>query len=685
MLIVITLFLIISFGLGSVSFFAGWDEESFSEKLLINLALGIAAIPVLGVLFNVLQVPIDHRYFLLLASLSAIAGIYFSRKNFLPDISVFEEIDFRDLLLIFLFGLSLFMYLKGSFSYSWFESSDPWLFASATKLIEIERTYTAPIRFSVSQPYPQGMQIFIAIFNQINGAMNENMKFFFSFLPAFSLVPFYFLAKKVFSSKTTALVSTFILASQPAWMTHYIFTLNFAVIQVPLLLYTLKRAEKNKNWAWLSAMVFACVWLTHFYSAFVISLLFFIWYLARLLSTNSLSKPYIKAALGGFAFSLLFWIPSLRRFPSRPGGMGHVERAAKFLFSHPAGLAIALIILISGLILYFTSDKWTQPVKNIFSSPEGNTIKLVLVSVALASIMAVLLYPRQFMDVLGSGSMEHDFGHFFLLRYQPNLIQNPFGAGPLVTILAIAGFIFALTKLRGFFSPERFDRVWIMFFTIFTFLGVMSARFSINLMPFRMWHYFALSISLLSADFLKNAVFTKISKNKHLILQVVIILALAPTFYIHKYRLNSRPWNENYVGMQDGRDTWEWVRDNLPRGSTVYAFGISQNIPIVYNMLSYKWDEEVRDYPVNDIFDDPQNNYQFFKEKSYEYVVIDKSTLLFRKYVRTLEEGEDETALQQEVMGMVGLAQRKIEIFSESEMFFEEIKRFPSGAIFKIK
>jgi len=57
----------------------GWNA-SFFEKLLVRLGAGILLIPVLGVLFNHLRIPIYWPIFLVVAIIVFVAAFYFRKK-----------------------------------------------------------------------------------------------------------------------------------------------------------------------------------------------------------------------------------------------------------------------------------------------------------------------------------------------------------------------------------------------------------------------------------------------------------------------------------------------------------------------------------------------------------------------------------------------------------------------------
>jgi len=68
MLISITYFFIVTIGFGFITdlIVKEWKAD-FIEKLVIRIGVGIAVIPVVGVILNLLHIPLDWRIFLALS------------------------------------------------------------------------------------------------------------------------------------------------------------------------------------------------------------------------------------------------------------------------------------------------------------------------------------------------------------------------------------------------------------------------------------------------------------------------------------------------------------------------------------------------------------------------------------------------------------------------------------------
>ena len=67
--------------------------------------------------------------------------------------------------------------------------------------------------------------------------------------------------------------------------------------------------------------------------------------------------------------------------------------------------------------------------------------------------------------------------------------------------------------------------------------------------------------------------------------------------------------------------------ENIPRNSRLYALGIDQCVPIVFDMTSYPWKREVHGFVKNDFGKSVKQMYEFLKAHGYDYLVLDVSSL----------------------------------------------------------
>src|SRR3989338_2190861 len=110
----------------------------------MKIGLGLGAIPLLAVILNLLHIPLDWRIFLALSLIAPLYTIFRSRGRVkLPNIALTKS-NVYILIVLIIFSLTLFMYLKGAFSYPYFEDDDPWAHAVGVKYVSIEKNVNDP-------------------------------------------------------------------------------------------------------------------------------------------------------------------------------------------------------------------------------------------------------------------------------------------------------------------------------------------------------------------------------------------------------------------------------------------------------------------------------------------------------------------------------------------------------------
>jgi len=696
----IALFFIIVLGLGSMTNLFGWSKEDALERQFISSGVGLLAIPVIGAVFNFLHIPIDYKNFLVVTSAILLINIALSfrrKKAFDSIVSQLKQIFTPvNIGVLTIFGLALFMYFKGTFSYEYFEDHDPWHIATVAKYIALHKTYNHSFIFSyVALPYPQGYQTIFGILNQVNPSINWTMKFFNVLIVSLSIPYFYFLANKIFPRKRSAFFAMTTLFAMPAWLTHFIFPFGLNMVFLVLFFYIVEKIQKNKRWQWLGVLALASIWLTHFYSAFVISLMFLLYYTTKVYCEGDINKPLIHVGTLGILLSIyVFWLPSLFLFKDRVfdrkvtiQGLYIIDILRKLLLSNLWG-SVFLVSLVIFLVLYFTDKKWLPFVKNILEKIRVKYLKPKIFILFLLALLALLLIPKKLMMLHGSASMPYTLDHFILFKIKRNLIQNPFGIGPLPAVLGLVSIAYCFVNVKRLFSRENWHIAAIFILSIFTFLGVNSARFSLNIMPFRMWSFFAFSVALLCGLCYDMFIVKRIEKPfLNIIITTLLIAALIPTWYSVKYRLNSHAWKENYLFIEQSRQLYSWIKNNIPKNSKVFSLAMHQCVPISFDMVSDAWDKEVYYYTEIDIELSPTDNYNFLKSKGYEYIVLDVSFLFYRdNYANKslaphIYEGDRKKFFEKH-MKMLFV---KIEIMKNQPDRFKLVKEFESsGAIFKV-
>src|SRR3989338_8752537 len=118
-------FLVASYFLGFTLTFFVRNSDNFLERILMRFGIGIAAIPFLGLLLNILRIPIDWKIILLLSLVYPI--YYLAKRKPKPGFSLKltkETIAILAMLLIFF--ANLYVHVSGAFAYPYLEDDDSW-------------------------------------------------------------------------------------------------------------------------------------------------------------------------------------------------------------------------------------------------------------------------------------------------------------------------------------------------------------------------------------------------------------------------------------------------------------------------------------------------------------------------------------------------------------------------------
>jgi len=198
------------YGLGSLA----RESEDFLERNLMRIGIGLGAMLTLGLLLNLLRIPLDWKIFLSISILLILIRFYahfkkgkniFNPKNI--SISIFP------LLMLVLFSISFYMYAKGAFSYPYLEDDDSWSHSMGVKYVSMEKTVfeKTSVGLHYIDPYPPVYEMLLGIMHQTSNSVYWTLKFFNALIVSLSIVFFYFFAKVFTNSSKKAFFSTFAL------------------------------------------------------------------------------------------------------------------------------------------------------------------------------------------------------------------------------------------------------------------------------------------------------------------------------------------------------------------------------------------------------------------------------------------------------------------------------------------
>lgn len=650
-----------------------WKAD-WLEKLIIRFGVGLAAFSVIGVILNLLRIPLDYRVFLLVAG-TIFCGALFRNRSFCRvkfgffNGCVLSRLKGKSfwygLLLVVLFASTVYMYVSGAFNYAYFEDTDPWGYAAVADYIGESKTFSTPY-YSVQygEPYTQGYQIVMGVLSQTNDSIYWTMKFFSALVNSFGVLFMYFFALRFSGRDDVALLSAVFLFAVPAWVSHFVFSLHFNMTVFVVLLYVLAQlrqyalngetlnrvAQTNPaisgaryffidrvGWVCLGAVVYASMLVNHFSSMFHASIFCLILITIRVLAEKKIDWHSITVFVAGSALSLLFFVPAYARHwwltdtSLHSQHVGGIRPLLQFLHSldTPSGLLTAGMIL-TGLFIVFRFRRNLQTALEAWLGVGKRGMYVWFCG--LAFILVVLLLPFD-LRMLGTGDQDFGLKHFFSAS-SINFINNPFGLGPVLMPALLASTLLAVMQFKRIFSQ---DDAWIVVsfsWAIAAFLMVIGKHLSIAIAPFRVWTFMGFFASLFAAWGIAFLV-QKFTHNSHVVmgLIVVLILLLIPTTFLPKYRLNTMIWSDDTIGVQKSRKLFEWMRDGgIPKNSVVAHLCGDSEFLSGYDMNPPLWNEEFhprrdfsKPYFVNHPLDLTPEAIDVLKKANVEYVTLGAS------------------------------------------------------------
>jgi len=650
MLISITYFFIVTIGFGFITdlIVKEWKAD-FIEKLVIRIGVGIAVIPVVGVILNLLHIPLDWRIFLALSFFPFIISLITKKFSFKIDNKFYTALVFL------MFGITAFMYINGSFSYPWLEDGDPYGYALSSKYIAETKTFSTAFHFShYAEPYTQGYQIFMGVLNQVNDSIYWTMKFFTSLIISLSILFFFYFAKRFTKNNKIALFSTFALFAIPCWVSHFVFSLNFNMALLPVFLYAL---VSNKNWKFITAIILASALINHTSTGITFVIIMGIYYINKAFVEENINWDILQAGLIGVLLSALFYIPSYLRHKEvlmQSGGIGGINLIITFLDKIPF-VIIGLAVLLA--LIYFSR-------KILFKR------KNIVFFAMLVIVMLVLIIPsNKIIDIKGTASRDYTFGDFFIANKE-NMVNNPVGVGIVLMTLFCIGFLIILLNYKKLFLKENLCITSTFVLSIFSILIILGTYFSITIIPFRMWTFFAVFASLMIGFTIKilNDIIPK--KFQMAFISVIIVLVLFTSFS-QKYSINTTKWGDDRLIIPESIDLYVWMRDNLQKDSHVYPLCIRPEVMYGYDMNPKAWDGELAQYAYNPYYthslnESLEDNYIFLVKNDMNYVVLGASCIVKMKINQTL--------LENRVNEMTSSNKFKLIHNTNTELLFEVVK-----------
>ncbi len=276
-LITVAYFFAVIIGLG-YSFAQLMKLDKFNdpiEKAIFLIGLGLVAFVLVSIPLSIFHNLVWYN-FLIIAMLLPI--YHLCKKRYKEEILLLRIP--KEYIIVGLVTVLLFcVYLAGAFSYSYLEDADPWEHSKAAKYVSIYHTYYQPdhLPFHYLEPYPPFYSTFMGVLHQLHfESIQWTLKFFNVLLIAFSLPFAYIWLRKFTKSEKVAVMSTFLLASLPSFMSHFIWAQTLSLLLWFPALYSIEKLkeEKNKRWLTAASLVIATILITQPSTAFIFGIFF---------------------------------------------------------------------------------------------------------------------------------------------------------------------------------------------------------------------------------------------------------------------------------------------------------------------------------------------------------------------------------------------------------------------------
>jgi hypothetical protein len=279
--------------------------------------------------------------------------------------------------MLIIFLATFYVYHKGAFIYPYLEDDDSWGHAVGVKYVAVEKTVFTKQGIRYIDPYPPSYDMLLGILHQTNNSVYWTLKFFNALIISLSIIFFYFFAKELIGTNK-ALFSTFALASVPAFLSHFIWVISLAVPLYFVSFYALERIKYDKKWIFIAAIIIGATLTTSPTYSTYFGLLFFIYYIIKVILEKDIQIHYAIAGFIGITISsFLWWIPSIIRHG--------IKGTLRGLGVHPEDSILSTMG--TGDRIYNWRDFFIVQKFNMINSPVG--IGIVL---SLLLIVAFIVY-----------------------------------------------------------------------------------------------------------------------------------------------------------------------------------------------------------------------------------------------------------------------------------------------------
>lgn len=636
----ILVFFAITFCLGYSITRLAKESENFLERNLMRIGFGLGVFIVLGLLLNILRVPLDWRIFL---GIGIILTIFFllkykffnALKNPKPRLT---NTDMAVLAMLLIFFAAFYVYGKGAFSYPWLEDDDPWAHALGVKYISVEKTAFTKQRVKYVDPYPPSYDMVMGVMHQTNDSVYWTLKFFNALIISLSIIFFFFFAKEM-TGKNKALFSTFALASVPAYLSHFIWAISLSVPLYFVSFYAVERIKYDKKWVFIAAAMIGATLTSSPSHSTYFGLLFVIYYVAKIILEKSFLAYHASAGFLGMLISfLLWWLPSIIKhgFSGTLRGIGlggslqiasvsgtgdRVYNMQDFFIAQKInainnpigiGLVLSLLLIVALLSLIY---KYYDEIKK-------NKLQVLAIFFIIATALLFFLSKTYVKNITNRASN-------YAATLKPGSVpffEFLFDQQFLVVNLLIMAFVLVSLAVISYKNRDFRDKYLViaLAWLIFTFYAVNAGPFHYKLSPFRAWSVFAIPLAILASEglwFLMNLL--KGLRIPKFIVISLIVIGITFTSAYQKYTVNTVQWPPGaFWASGEELQGYIWLKDNIGPNTKVFEFA---NDGILIGMDKYIcfWCDDIKELKNTGINQSASEINSFLKARNYKYLIID--------------------------------------------------------------
>ena len=597
----VALFFTLSLGLGySVLWLARASRDKHPLIALLEmLAVGVATFSFLGVVLNLLRIPLHITVYLALALACPLTALAYAikdgrarehltklRHGWMATATVCAVIAL--IAGAFVFG----MFLKGAFAYPYLEDDDPWNHAQGTLYVAMERTASIdpdvralnPGYATYMEPYPPTYDVMMGVLRQANDSTVWTLKFFNALLAGLAVIFAFLAARSYLGSDQKAALAAVTLAALPSFMSHFIWNQTLALVVFPVALYAAVKALDDKNWIAPAIVAVASMMVTQPVVSFVFGVTLIL--LVLFLFLYELAQPKAKKQ------------KILARFPKTVNG-----------------LIVGAGGLLASLVLYWIPQliKWTW-------------------------VGILKLRGAEFTSGWGGDYALQAYDIWTQVVNAPmnGRIDQAVGFGIVLTAALALGTLAIIATAQRTLNPKRgWRHLHLLLWFLLLLYAVLAPTFGLpGWGASRTWAYLAIPLALLAAEG-SFILARSASKSDAIRLTIVLVIAIGivatslPAKWSQQTNPNWPPgaqWTP--VQAQTGIDYPE-LRGYLEmqrlvlKNTRVYPFCQGDYRAIGFDMVSEPWDPEVAAFRAARLNHTGEEAVAFLIGKGYEYVTLD--------------------------------------------------------------